>query len=89
MKQVIKRNHKHETFDIRKIYASIYAACLSVHMPGPAAEQAAEAVSKDIKQWIETKAEVSTNDIRSLASKKLQQINHHAGLVYGNNRIIW
>lgn len=89
MKHIVKRNNKAEAFDERKLYASIYAACLSVGESVGAAELLAEQVCTDTKKWIEPKSEVSSNDIRVNATKYLGQLNEHAAFLYAHHRIMW
>lgn len=89
MKHIVKRNHSIEGYDARKIYASIYASCLSVHEPAVAAELAAEKVTKDVEHWLGQKNEVTASDIRRVAGASLTKINPHAGYLYLHHRIIW
>ena len=89
IKHVVKRNHHVEAFDIRKLYASIYSACIGVHETPETAELIADRVSSDVKEWIAPKHEVSANDIRIFAGKQLHEINPHAGFAYLHHRIMW
>lgn len=89
MKHIVKRNGILETYDNRKVYGSIYASCLSVHEPAMAAELVAEKITKDVTSWIAGKSEVTANDVRLFAGKKLSEINPHAGYLYLHHRIMW
>jgi transcriptional regulator NrdR family protein len=89
MKHIVKRNGKTESFDNRKLYASIYTSCLSVHEQPLAAELVAQKVTKDIETWLFNKNEVSANDIRRVAGKYLSKINPSASYLYLHHRIIW
>ena len=89
MKHVVKRNSTLESYDSRKVYASIYASCVSVHEPSVAAELIAEKVTHDVTEWIAAKSEVTANDVRLFAGKKLSEINPHAGYLYLHHRIMW
>lgn len=89
MKHIVKRSGKTETFDERKLYASIYAACLGVREPVGAAELVAERVCTDIQSWLKPKSEVSSEDIRTQAAKDLRQLNEHAAFLYAHHRIMW
>lgn len=89
MKHIVKRSGKSENFDERKLYASIYAACLGVREPVGAAELLAEQVCKEVIAWLKPKSEVSSNDIRAIAAKSLQQLNEHAAYLYAHHRILW
>lgn len=89
MKHVVKHRGIVEAYDNRKVYASIYASCLSVHEPNAAAEIIAEKVTKDLERWLKPKNEVTSADIRQIAGKCLSEINPHAGYLYLHHRIMW
>lgn len=88
MKHIVKRNNTVEAFDERKIYASVYAACLSVHEPAQTAELIAEKVSSEVTKWISSRSEVTSNDIRKKATEFLNEINPHASYLYAHHRIM-
>jgi transcriptional regulator NrdR family protein len=86
---IIKRGGKRptEAFMREKLHASIVAACLSVRTPEGQAESIADAVCKSVIEWLETRPEVTSNDIRIVATKHLK--NHHteAAYLYEQHRI--
>jgi transcriptional regulator NrdR family protein len=89
MKHIVKRSGSTEMYDERKLYASIYAACLGIREPVGAAELIAERVCSDMQTWLKPKSEVSSSDIRTQAAKHLQQLNEHAAFLYAHHRIMW
>lgn len=89
MKHVVKRSGMSEAFDPRKVYASVYASCLSVHESTKTAELVAESVTEQVNQWLKPKTEVTVTDLRRVIAKYLQEINPHAGFVYQHHRILW
>lgn len=89
MKHVVKRAGHSEAYDQRKLYASVYAACLSVREHPGAAELIAQQVVKDFEIWLEKKHEVTSGDIRRVAAEQLKVINPDAGHVYVHHRVIW
>jgi len=97
MSHIIKRAGHNEPYDVRKLsavealglYASIYAACLSVREQPGAAELVAEEVCKDVETWLSRKHEVTSNDIRLQAARYLNDINSDAGYMYMHHRIMW
>lgn len=89
MKHIVKRGGRAEDYDVRKLYASIYASCLSVNEPVSAAELVADKVSVDIAEWLSKKSEVSSNDIRKKAAVYLEDLNPHAAFLYKHHRIMW
>lgn len=89
MKHIVKRNNRSEAYDERKLYASIYASCLSVREPDSAAELIAEKVCGDVRTWLQRKSEVSSADIRKIASTYLETLNPNAAFLYQHHRIMW
>jgi transcriptional regulator NrdR family protein len=89
MKHIVKRGGNSEAFDSRKLYASVYASCLSVHESAAVAELIAQKVTHQIELWLAAKTEVTSNDIRHAAGKFLSKLNPHAGYVYLHHRIMW
>jgi len=86
---IVKRNTGHtEPYDERKLYASIYASCLSVRTPTGEAELTAEHVLRDIKPWLDKKLEVTSGDIRTHAANHLSVYNPHAAYMYKHHGII-
>ncbi len=89
MKHIVKRSGHSEPYDERKLYASIYAACLGIRETVGTAELVANSVSTDVSKWIKPKSEVSSNDIRAQATKHLKELNEHAAFLYAHHRIMW
>lgn len=88
MNHVIKRSGQSQAFDSRKVHASIYASCLSVHVKAPQAEAVARQVTAELEKWLAKKTEVTTNDIRHQAGHYLSELEPHAGYFYLHHRII-
>lgn len=89
MKHIVKRAGHSEPYDLRKLYASIYSACLSVREHPATAELIAAQVVKDFETWLEHKHEVTSNDIRRVAATHLKVINPDAAHMYLHHRVIW
>ena len=89
MKHIVKRQQHTEAYDAKKLYASVYAACLSVREHPGSAEVIAAQVVKDVESWLEKKHEVTSNDIRRQAHTHLQVINPDAAHIYLHHRVIW
>lgn len=86
---IVKRRPNHlEPYDERKLYASVYAACLSVRTPTGEAELTAERVCQDLAPWLNTKSEVTSNDIRTRATEHLRVYNPHAAYMYKHHGIV-
>lgn len=86
---IVKRSPGHtEPYDERKLYASIYASCLSVRTPDGEAELTADRVTKDVIPWLSTKPEVTSADIRRKAAEHLTVYNPGAAYLYKHHRVI-
>ena len=86
---IVKRARDHsETYDERKLYASIYASCLAVCTPVGSAEITADKVCQDIRGWLAKKPEVTSSDIRRQASKHLDVYHPDAAYMYQHHRMM-
>lgn len=86
---IVKRMPGHtEPYDERKVYASVYAACLSVRTPAGEAELTAACVCRDLLPWLKDKIEITSRDIRTHACTHLKVYNPDAAYMYLRHRII-
>lgn len=85
---VIKSEGKRPSEDYHrdKLHASIVAACMSVHSTISQAESTAHAVTDNVESWLENKPEVTSSDIRNIASQFLHTYNPDAAYIYKNNQ---
>lgn len=88
MKHIVKRAGHEQPYDSKKLYASIYAACLSVREPVGTAEIVAAEVVESVEKWLEPKHLVTGNDLRRQAAKYLQAINPNAAYLYAHQRVL-
>jgi transcriptional regulator NrdR family protein len=86
MRHIVKRAGHSEEYDPRKLYASIYAACLSVRATEGEAELVAERVVKDFEAWLAKKHQVTARDIRRIAAQHLAAYNAEAAYMYRGHR---
>ncbi len=89
MKHIVKRAGHEEVYDAKKLYASIYAVCLSVHEPAGSAEVIAQEVVESVEVWLTPKHLVTGNDLRRQAAKHLKPINPSAAYLYLHQRVVW
>jgi transcriptional regulator NrdR family protein len=83
---VVKRKGHTEQYDERKLYASIYAACLAVRETHETSEMIAERVTKEINEWLMKKHEITSHDIRVHAAHHLTAYQPDAGWLYLHQR---
>lgn len=86
MTHVVKRKGHRQEFDERKLYASVYAACLSTHVTHEEAESIANLVCREIKKWLEGQEEVSSDEIFKQAGEELKHLNKDASFMYLTHR---
>jgi len=87
---IVKRSPSYtEPYDERKLYASVYAACLCVRTPAGEAELTAERICQDILPWLASKQEVTSADIHHKTANHLKVYNPDAAYMYERHRIIW
>ena len=91
MKQayVIKRgSHDSEAFDPLKLHQSIVAACLSVRAFEGEAHVTAERVCRHVISWLMSKTEVTSADIRRVASDYLRVYHPEAAYLYEHHQLV-
>ena len=86
---IVKRegHRPSERFAREKLHASIVAACLSVRAPEGEAEITASKVCDGVVVWLQTKPEVTSKDIRRIASTHLERFHPEAAYLYQQHRI--
>lgn len=88
MTHIVKRKGHKQEFDERKIYASVYAACLSTGIKKEEAEATANLVTREINKWIDEKEEITSDQIFKKATEELQHLNKDASFMYKTHRDI-
>jgi len=86
MTTIVKRKGHSENYDSRKVYASAYAACLTVHMHHGEAELVADKVSKDLDEWLKSKKEVNSQDISNQVTLSLEKYNPDAAFMFKTHK---
>ena len=86
---IIKRGKKRytEPFIHKKLHDSIVAACLSVRAPEGQAEATADVVCKGVVSWLKQRPEVTSQDIRVIATRYLKKYHPEAAYLYEQHRI--
>ncbi len=84
MATIVHKQHKKkpEPFNPIKLKNTIYAACLNVREPEKSARQTAEQVTHEIKQWLQTKPEVTSLDLKDKVVHLLGQYHPEAAYIY-------
>lgn len=87
---VVKRDGKRatESFSRDKLHASVLAACLSVRSPHGEAETAAKSVCDVVVMWAGKKSEITSSDLRRIASGHLERIHPEAAYIYKHHQLV-
>ena len=86
---VVKRGtHNSEAFDPLKLHQSVVAACLSVRALEGEAHTTAERVCRHVINWLMNKPEVTSADIRRVASSHLGTYHSEAAYLYEHHELV-
>jgi transcriptional regulator NrdR family protein len=87
---IIKRRGERptEAFDRQKLHKSVVAASLSARAPEGQAENIAYAVTNYVLEWLESRPEVTSHDIRLVATRHLRAHHPDAAYLYEQHRNI-
>lgn len=87
---IIKRKGQRptETFNQTKLHQSIVAASLSARAPEGQADAIAYAVTRYVLDWLESRPEVTSHDIRLVATRHLRAHHPDAAYLYEQHRAI-
>lgn len=83
--RVVKRKLHTEPYQRQKLHRSIQASCLSVRDFVGAAEITAERVCSHVEAWLKDKSEITSSDIRRVASQSLHYYSPYAAQLYSTH----
>jgi len=85
---VVKNSHNRhpEPFNREKLHRSIVSACLSSGAPAGNAEHIARRVVDSVLAWLESRPEVTSNDVRRVAAGSLKTYHPDASYLYEHHR---
>lgn len=83
-----RKTQHSEPFNPVKLHKSIVEACFSVRAFEGEAHLTAERVCKAVLDWIITKKEVTSEDIRRLAGFYLEKYHPEAAYVYEHEKVM-
>ena len=88
MEHIVKRKGHKERFDERKVYASVFAACMALRMSDEEGEVIANLVSHEVAEEYKTVHEVSAHTIHNFVTKSLRKYNSDVAYIYDTHRDI-
>ncbi len=80
------RNRPVEVYDREKLHKSIVAAGIGSGLPTGHAEDIAKKVTHEVTNWLNTRPEVTSDDIRRTAAKYLKIHHPDASYLYEHHR---
>jgi transcriptional regulator NrdR family protein len=86
MPTIVKRRGKTEPFDEKKIYASVYAACMDCALGENKSEAIAQTITQEVKKFIKDKKEINTSEIFGFVLQKLAHISEPVAFMYETHR---
>jgi transcriptional regulator NrdR family protein len=88
MDHIVKRKGHKEKYDERKVYASVFAACLVLRMTDDEAELIANMVAHEVTQEFKKVKEVNAHKIHEFTAKSLKKYNPSAAYIYDTHKDI-
>jgi transcriptional regulator NrdR family protein len=88
MNHIVKRKGHKEPFDEKKMYASVYAACMTLRMSDEEAETISQMVTDEVKSEIKDSSEVSSTQLQNAAAKSLKKYHPDAAYIYKTHKDI-
>lgn len=88
MKHIVKRHGSSEIYDERKLYASVFAACIAVRVQPRVAELISAQVAREVGVWLDKKHEVTSKDLLKQSEASLRLLNPDAAFLYKHHGVI-
>ena len=88
MEHIVKRKGHKERFDERKVYASVFATCMTLRMSDEEAEMIANMVAHDVGHEYKDVHEVSAHSIHKFVVQCLEKYNKDIAYIYDTHRDI-
>ncbi len=82
MKHVVKRKGHTEEYEPRKLYASVYAACLNCHYGEEVSEEIASTVLEYMNNFMEDRHEVTSQELRKHIIDTLEEFDEDIAMMY-------
>jgi transcriptional regulator NrdR family protein len=86
MAVIVKRRGKKEEFDDKKIYGSVYAACMDCSLGEKKCENIASAIVSDVKKFLKGRKEVNSTEIFGYIVQRLAKEHEAAAFMYETHR---
>lgn len=88
MEHIVKRKGHKERFDVRKVYASVFAACMVIRMSDKESELLADKVAKEVSREYKDVHEISSHSIHAFVTKEIKKYNKDVAYMYETHKDI-
>ncbi len=88
MVTIVKRRGEKQEFDEKKVYGSVYAACMACQLHEKECEKISDGVLGEVKRFLKGKKEVNSTEIFGFVIQKLAKIREDAAFMYQTHREI-
>ncbi len=86
MVAIVKRRGQKQEFDEKKVYGSVYAACMACQLHENECERISDSMVSEVKKFVKGKKEVNSTEIFGLVVQKLAKIREDAAFMYQTHR---
>lgn len=88
LQRIVKRQGHREYFDARKIYASVFSACMTLRMHDSEAELIADMVSHEVEALVKEKDEVTAHELHKMTAVIVKKYHPDAAYMYEHHKDI-
>ncbi len=88
MEHIVKRKGHKERYDERKVYASVFAACMTLRMSDEESELISNMVAHEVTEGFKDAHEVSAHSIHKHVTESLKKYNKDVAYMYDTHRDI-
>lgn len=83
---VVKKSRKKESFDKKKLYASIFNSCLSTQLPRKECERIAKKIFKDVEKILEKQTCLLSEEITGAVAKAMGKHPKELAFMYQTHK---
>ena len=83
---IFKRRGKKEKFDDKKLYASVYSACIDCDLSASEAERISEEVTHEVRKFLKGRKTVNSTEIFGFVVQKLARQHEAVAFMYETHR---
>jgi len=86
MAVIFKRRGKKEKFDEKKLYASVYSACIDCDLSANEAERISEEIIKEVGKFMKGRKKINSTEIFGFVVQKLAREHEAVAFMYETHR---